>query len=124
MDMPPMTESVESVKEKILSAKVFVAKEGDKIVGAVRGEEKEGACCVARLWVIPEYQGKGIGQALMYAVEDAFSHLPTYKLFTGSKTPETISFYQERGYVEKSREAIKEYELVYFEKMNAMGYME
>jgi len=124
MDMPPMTETEQEVKKAIKNTCVYIAKAKEKIIGAVRGEEKDGVCYVSRLWVNPSYQGKGIGHALMFAVEDAYDYLDTYKLFTGSQTPETITFYEERGYVETRSEPVKDYELVYFEKMNAKNMME
>ena len=120
MDMPPMSETEREVRNAIQNVSVFIAKAQGKIVGAVRGGEKDGACYISRMWVAPGYQGKGLGHALMYAVEDAFGYLPRYELFTGSKTPRTIAFYEERGYVETCREALRDYELVYMEKMNAL----
>ncbi len=124
LDMPPMTETEESIINEMERAKVFIARKDGKIIGSVRGEQNDGACCISRLWVLPEYQGKGLGHALMYAVEDYFTDYSEYRLFTGSKSEKTIEFYKERGYVEKTREPVKDYELVYFEKMNAMGFMD
>ncbi len=120
MDMPPMTETKEAAEKALMNATVFIAKTKKEIVGSVRGEEKDGACYISRLWVLPEYQKKGIGHALMFAVEDAFVYLDKYELFTGSKSEDTIEFYKERGYEETKREPLRNYELVYLDKMNAM----
>jgi GNAT superfamily N-acetyltransferase len=123
MDMPPMSESVQEVVQSLGEGVVFIAQIEGRVVGSVRGSEKDGACYISRLWVLPEYRGIGIAQALMYAVEDAFSNLNTYKLFTGSMIPDTIEFYKERGYAETSREPEHGYELVHMEKMNAIDFM-
>ncbi len=123
MNMPPMVETEESIKRAIKEAAVFVLKSEGRIIGSVRGEESDGECHISRLWVLPEHQGKGAGHALMYAVEDYFREHTKYKLFTGSKTQKTLDFYKERGYVEKEREPIRDYELIYFEKMNALEFM-
>lgn len=124
MDMPPMTETKEEVKKAIKNSCVYIAKTKSKIIGAVRAEEKNSACRISRLWVIPKYQGMGLGHELMFAAEAAYDYLDTYKLFTGSQTPKTIAFYEERGYVETRRESLKDYELVYFEKMNAKDMLD
>ena len=123
MDMPPMSEPLPDVMQSLDDGVVFIAQVEGRIVGSVRGCEKDGAGYISRLWVIPEYRGIGIAQALMYAVEDAYSHLNTYTLFTGSKIPDTIEFYKERGYVETLRKPARDYELVYMQKMNAMEFM-
>ena len=123
MDMPPMSETLPEVIQSLGEGVVFIAQIEGRIVGSVRGQDKDGAGYVSRLWVLPEYRGIGIAQALMYAVEDAFKHLDTYKLFTGSMIPDTIEFYKERGYAETSREPVHGYELVHMEKKNAMEFM-
>ena len=119
MDMPPMCETLEDIALALKSCVVFNAKEDGKVIGSVRCEEKDGACYISRLWVLPEYQGRGLGHALMYEAEEEFTHLPAYKLFTGSESEETIEFYKERGYHETKRVPCESYELVYMEKMNA-----
>ena len=124
MDMPPLSETEDEIRAAFQKGLVFVAAENGEIVGSVRGEEKESACYVTRLWVLPYYQGKGVGQALMYAVEDAYKHLPKYELFTGSKSDKTIEFYKERGYVETKREPCRDYEFVFLKKMNAIKFLE
>ena len=121
MSMPPMRETQAEIEEAMKRCVVINAKEDGTIIGSVRGEEKDGACYISRLWVLPEYQGRGLGHALMYAIEEAFAHMSSYKLFTGSETEETIVFYKERGYRETKRVPCESYELVFMEKMNAKG---
>ncbi|MCK5128640.1 MAG: GNAT family N-acetyltransferase [Clostridiales bacterium] len=120
MDMPPMVENVEDVKKTIEDCTMFVVEKDGAIFGSVRGEVKDEACYISRLWVLPKFQRMYVGDCLMYRVEDEFDYLDKYELFTGSNSKGSINFYLERGYTETKREKYRDYELVYFEKQNAV----
>ena len=73
-----------------------------RIVGAVRGSRDDadaGVWYVGRLMVAPDLQGRGIGAALMSAIED---HAPEdctrIRLFTAEASTGNHRFYRRRGY--------------------------
>jgi len=70
-----------------------------KMVGSVRAYKKADTCFIHRLVVLPEYQNKGIGKALMAVVEKRFrGQVTRYELFTGSQDLRNLYFYNQLGY--------------------------
>ena len=60
----------------------------------------EGVGEVRRLWVDPEWRGRGVGRDLMAGLEDAARDLglPLLRLATGDRQPEAVSLYQTTGW--------------------------
>lgn len=93
--------------------------EGDvTIVGSVRAYCKDHTCYIHRLVVLPEYQNKGIGKALMAEVEKRFKDkVARYELFTGSRDTRNLYFYPKLGYKYfKTEKHNDEISFVYLEK--------
>jgi GNAT superfamily N-acetyltransferase len=85
------------------SAKVIVAYEDDEPIGcgALRPMDERNTVELKRMYVLPEYRGRGIsGQLLLelekWAAEDGFRVI---RLETGNKQPEAIALYLKRGYL-------------------------
>lgn len=92
------------------------------IVGSVRGREEEGTCCIGRLSVRPDQQGRGLGRALLIALEQAFAAPRRFELFTGHKSHKNLDFYRRHGYREFRREAADEaVTLIFMEKWREDG---
>jgi putative acetyltransferase len=53
-----------------------------------------------RMYVLPEHRGKGLGRALLVALEDAARELgyTTMRLETGNEAPEALGLYTASGY--------------------------
>jgi ribosomal protein S18 acetylase RimI-like enzyme len=77
----------------------------------------ESVCEIGRLMVHPDFQGRGIGSALLRAIEVGFPDATKYELFTGSKSDATIRLYERHGYTvthsERQSQAVM---LVFLEK--------
>ena len=101
--LPPQAETVGALRAAFESYTVLKAVVDGLIVGAVRGREADGTCYIGRLVVAPEYQGRGLGRALLMAIEKAFAHVRRFELFTGHKSLKNLEFYARRGYVEFRR---------------------
>src|SRR5947209_17752001 len=69
VDIPPLMETVESIGELIRTQTVLTAKHGERIVGSARGVVQGSVCTIRGVFVEPSYQGRGIGAALLDAVE-------------------------------------------------------
>jgi GNAT superfamily N-acetyltransferase len=106
-----LTETVDDVRAAIETGAVLVAKLGTRIVGAIRGELVDDECRVGRLVVAPDLQGRGIGGALLTAVENTFP-ARRFVLYTGGRSAANLRLYERAGYV-RSR---VEQSLVYLEK--------
>jgi GNAT superfamily N-acetyltransferase len=55
---------------------------------------------VRRLWVDPDWRGRGLGRALMAALEQAAADLghTTLQLGTGDRQPEAVALYEATGW--------------------------
>jgi GNAT superfamily N-acetyltransferase len=84
--IPPLTQTLESLLSEIRNDTVLKAMEGQNIIGSVRATVSDNICQVGRLMVHPTHQGRGIGTALMQAIEGRFPAVAGFELFTGSRS--------------------------------------
>ena len=105
-DLPPVAETVDEVADLVTDrgASVFVARmgEGSDVRGpwersVVRSRRTE---TVEIGWLAVEdgMEGRGIGRALMVAVEDAFPEATRFVLFTGRDAKGPVHLYESLGY--------------------------
>lgn len=115
--IPPLTQTLESIKSQYSDTIFLKAIVDSMIVGSIRGVEKNGTCYISRLMVLPRFQGKGIGSAMLTEIENYFTEINRLELFTGSSSEHNIHFYKKHGYQEFKREPLSnENTLVYMEK--------
>ena len=96
--IPPLTQSLDSLRAEILAGKVLKYRQDEVIIGSVRASFHDGKCEIGRLIVEPELQGQGIGSALLAAVEAMFPQARGFELFTGSRSEGNIRLYRRHGY--------------------------
>lgn len=114
--LPPMLETAEELIAAMHDHVVLKAVEGERVVGTVRGRVEAGVCEIGRLAVDPACLGRGIGQALMRAVESACD-AERFVLFTGSKSDGPLHIYRKLGYLETHREpGPGQFHLIHMEK--------
>jgi len=115
--LPPLTQTLENLREEFTESVVMKAVEGNKLVGSVRARVVDGVCRVGRLIVLPELQGHGIGTMLMCAIESAFPERPVFELFTGSRSEGNLRLYERLGYTRTREKALSPaVTLVFLEK--------
>jgi N-acetylglutamate synthase-like GNAT family acetyltransferase len=115
--IPPLTQTLEEIKEEFTENTFLKACEPDKIVGSVKVSINNENYEIGRLIVHPDLQGKGIGTQLMQAVEAEFPMAKRFELFTGSKSVRNIHLYEKLGYKIFTRKQLSELvELVFMEK--------
>ncbi len=79
-----------------------------QIVGSVRAYAKGDTCYISRLVVLPEYQNRSIGKALMKEIEKQFKNIvKRYELFTGSRDQRNVYLYNQLGYKPFKTEKLK-----------------
>jgi ribosomal protein S18 acetylase RimI-like enzyme len=105
-NLPPLTQTLDSLRAEFDAARVLKALDGDRIVGAVRAREAAGNCHVGRLVVSPELQGRGIGTRLLRAIEAEFPKVDCFELFTGSRSEANIRLYERLGYRRSRQQAL------------------
>ncbi len=102
--LPPQAETLDELKATFATSVILKGVTEDAIVGSVRGRETNGTCHIGRLIVAPAYQGRGLGGALLAAIEKAFPRVRRFELFTGHKSLKNLGLYARRGYVEFRRQ--------------------
>lgn len=96
--LPPLTQTLDSLRAEFSNSVVLGAFEGERLVGAVRARESNGTALVGRLIVEPDRQGLGLGTRLMKEIEAALPVTPRFELFTGSRSEANLRLYERLGY--------------------------
>lgn len=114
-----LTETLNEVRAAIAAGGVLVARLESRVVGAVRGVRDGEDCEIARLVVAPDMQQRGIGAALIDAVErSAVDDVRRFRLHTGDRSEANLRLYQKVGYeVTHSRRVAPTLSLVYLQKL-------
>jgi ribosomal protein S18 acetylase RimI-like enzyme len=95
--LPPLTQTLDSLRAEIAEITVLKAEVDGRLVGSVRARNGD-PCQVGRLIVHPELQGRGVGTRLMHEIEAAFPTATAFELFTGSRSAGNLRLYQRLGY--------------------------
>jgi len=115
--IPPLTQTLDELKEEYAEKLFLKAVIDNKIVGSVRGYQRGKTCYIGRLIVHPDYQNQGIGTKLMQEIERCFKSADRFELFTGYKSYKNLYLYQKLGYTTFKTKTIKQnLIIVYLEK--------
>lgn len=115
--IPPLTETVDEVREAFGTSTFLKAELDGRIVGVVRATRQDGSCLIGRLAVEPDLHDKGIGTALLKEAESRCGDAPRVELFVGSKSYKNIHIYEKMGYRTYRSEDIRDdVKLLYMEK--------
>jgi ribosomal protein S18 acetylase RimI-like enzyme len=97
-NIPPLTQTLDELISDFTTKVCLKAQVEGKIVGSVRGHQVGDTCFIERLIVHPNFQGQGIGTALMAQIESCFDLVRRFELFTGHKSDRNIHLYERLGY--------------------------
>ncbi len=104
---PPLEETPGELARRIRSGGVWKAVLGERIVGTVRTSadpDEPQVLVLERLAIAPDLQRRGIGQALLTAVEQtAGPEVTGFRLTVGSIQDDNLRFYARAGYRETGR---------------------
>jgi ribosomal protein S18 acetylase RimI-like enzyme len=115
--IPPLTETLEDLKDKFASHTFLKATADGKIIGTVRVLQEGNTCHVGRLAVHPDFQNRGVAAKLLMEVERTFPACGRFELFTGDRSVRSIRLYEKLGYKRfKTERPANNVNLVYLEK--------
>lgn len=118
-EIPPLTQTIDSLREDWQNGVILKATKSEEIVGSVRAILNDNICKIGRLIVKPNFQNQGIGKLLMQNIEKAFSESHVFELFTGDKSEKNLSLYRRLGYIDVKTEQISNnLSLIYLQKTN------
>jgi len=103
-DIPPLQEDLASIERDIATNTALIARHDGRTVGSARGEVSGTSCEIRVVCVEPAYQGRGIGAALVRAVEQAHPGAAQFTLTTNTAVPGNVEFYERLGYRVADRE--------------------
>ena len=97
-DIPPLTEQLDAVSGHIRTQTALVARDRGAIIGTIRGIVENRVCTVRALVVDPACQGRGVGSALLDALERKLTDVTRFDLTTNTLMEANVPFYERRGY--------------------------
>ena len=97
-NVQPLRQTLLSMQEDIRQQVVLKAMSGARIVGSVRAKLSGETCEVGRLVTHPDFQRRGIGTALLHAIETHFPKAECFELFTAENSAPNIRLYERSGY--------------------------
>ncbi len=105
VQMPPFTQTLEELRAELVENLGCVAREGGRMLGAVRAQTDGELLLIGRLVIAPDVQGRGIGSRLLEAVEQRGREAGCREaeLFTGSLSEANLRLYTRTGYHETTR---------------------
>ena len=97
--IPALQESLADVEEWITRGRVLVVRVAGRLVGAVRGTQRDLTWDIGRVMVAPDLQGRGLGRRLLELIEaEAPADVTSYELFTGEGSVRNQRMYKKAGY--------------------------
>lgn len=104
-DIPPLTQTLDQLREEHRVGVVLKAVEDDRILGSVRVKLQNGTAHIGKLIVHPDRQKQGLGTSLLQAAQEVYSGCRC-ELFTGAASKSNLEFYRRRGFREFTRREV------------------
>lgn len=115
-DIQPLKEKISEVEEVFNKGIILKATEENKIIGSIRGYSKDKTCYIEKLFVHPDYRGKGYSSKLIEALFELFNDCNHFKLYTSAISNRNIKLYEKFGFRIYKEEYIGNSRFVYFIK--------
>ncbi|MDK8193292.1 GNAT family N-acetyltransferase [Paenibacillus sp. UMB7766-LJ446] len=104
LETSPANETVEQIADRINQSftDYYLIREANIPVGAIRIVKMENKTYrVSPVFILPDYQGRGIAQKVFSMIEDIYSHAEIWELATISEEHGNCYLYEKLGYRQK-----------------------
>ena len=95
--------SQENLKNIPVNQKTVVAKDGNTVVGVATMVKSEYNNQLRTIYVLPNYQGKGIGVMLWQAIKDFADPTKETVVHVADYTEQAIEFYKKLGFIDTGK---------------------
>lgn len=117
-NIPPLTQTLDQYINDFDKRTILKVEENKRIIASGQAYIHNDTCFIGRLIVLPEFQGKGYGSAILDNLEKAFPKVKRYELFTGEKSVRNIQLYKRKGYSAFKEETLGKTKVIFLEKLN------
>jgi GNAT superfamily N-acetyltransferase len=120
-DTSPANETMERIIDRLKQSftDYYIIKNSNVPVGAIRIVRKENYTFrVSPVFILPEYQGKGIAQKVFSKIEDIYNNVVIWELDTILQEHGNCYLYEKLGYQKtgETKEINEKMTIVYYEK--------
>jgi GNAT superfamily N-acetyltransferase len=120
--LPPLLQTLESLRGDIREGVVLVARQGDALLGSVRARRAGDVLHIGKLLVHPSRRHVGLGTRLLAAIEAHAGDARWLEVFTGHRSEEFLGLYEKQGYACVATEPVNaRLTLVFLRKPNGGG---
>lgn len=95
----------ELLSEQMQNPEIYfaIARDGAVVAGVITARKKDDAIVVDRLYVLPQYQRRGIGRQLLESSYGTFRGAQRVRLTVEAQNRKGVSFYAKQGFRETAR---------------------
>ena len=117
-NLPSLTQTLDDLRKELTGKAFYKVVRNGTIIASIRCSIRDRALSIEKHFVDPDLQNRGIGTAVMGALESRYAgSVDRYILSTGHKSARNLHLYGQLGYKETGRERLNENcELIVMEK--------